>query len=207
MSKQLATASPEQKIGAGENVVSTPIPHRNAKPDGDTSEEECSNPSRTKTERLETTRLKRKPSEEWIMPDEKYDGSTPWKYFEAKFKYFSKYNGWDENDKRIRLMASLEGLAEELLYEERKDVAELSFEQLCHILGELFGPENVTGGLKELPMTETIKGATALETLRGLLSGQVAQLNALMFGDEAADKLISRIVTLRISYIPRMTTL
>ena len=102
-------------------------------------------------------------------------------------------------------MASLEGLAEELLYEERKDVAELSFEQLCLVSGELFGPENITGGLKELPMTETIKGATALETLRGLLSGQVAQLNALMFGDEAADKLISRIVDLRISYIPRMT--
>ena len=32
MSKQLATASPEQKIGAGENVISTPIPHQGARP-------------------------------------------------------------------------------------------------------------------------------------------------------------------------------
>ena len=98
----------------------------------------------------------------------------------------------------------MEGPAVELLYEETRDVAQMSFEQLCHTLGALFGSNAGTEGLKELPMTETIKSAAALRTLQEMLSGQIRRVNALIAGDESAKEVINRAETLRVSYAPQI---
>ena len=72
-----------------------------------------------------------------LRPD-RFSGNDSFELFKEKFENCSKYNEWDQEEKKLQLINSVTGSAAQLLY----DLSHLSYDELLDRLRSRYGSEN-----------------------------------------------------------------